>query len=176
MKNPITRIQNSTSTEKISPEVKKQIDAQFQEKVSPLREQRIKEVTAQVQPVSAITPKQPINDNRVTAPIEKKKEVPEGFHDLLKDSLMEKEAEKKTCPSCNGKGTVAGEECPRCGGDKEIEEEKKKAQQQPINEEAIQAAFVMIKNILFDKQSNLEMQDIKVLIQRMQEYIEYGIH
>lgn len=121
---PITRVQNSTATEKISPEFKKQIDSQFQEKVSPLREQRIKEVTAQVQPISAITPKQPINDNKVISPTDKKKEEPKGnFGDLLKDSLMEKEA--KTCPVCKGKGTVGGEECGRCFGDKKVEEEKK---------------------------------------------------
>lgn len=177
MKNPIRRIENSTSTEKISPEFKKAIDAKMTEQVSYLREQRIKQVrsqkidpqeqypyesefkpdsrdispvkifealqgakdflsergelvnegrifdlacdwledrnpgieskdvevqveeymdknrTAQIEPISSITPKQPINDNRVTAPIEKKKESPEGnFGDLLKDSLMEKQA------------------------------------------------------------------------------------
>lgn len=47
---------------------------------------------AQVQPISAITPRQPLNDNnRVVNPLEKRKSAPpEGdFHKQLQDSLLE---------------------------------------------------------------------------------------
>lgn len=104
MKNPIRRIEYSTSTEKISPEVKRQIDSRFSEKVSPLREERIKEVRAQITPISPITPKQPIIDKQHVDLIDKKKEeIPEGFHQQLKDSLMEKQA---TIVEENGKYCV----------------------------------------------------------------------
>lgn len=249
MKNQITRIQYPTSQEKVSPEFKKEIEAKFSEKTSPLREERIKQVRAQaginsyyystknndellrfeakddgearekvknivakedvltalykeaptgglvsiaqIEPISPITPKQPIHDQRIPLQHEKRQEkLPEGFHEKLKDSLMEKEG---TIVEENGKYCVKSHTGKNLGCSDTHEGAVKRLRQveffkhqsqierseeinDPVENEAKQQlfhqTFFQVSEAL--KNSNLSRKEVLTLLERMIDYYKYS--
>lgn len=94
---PVTRVQNlitdtcsGVKRDEVSAEFKKSVESRFKEEISPLREERIKRIQAQIQPISPIAPKQPIVDK--TTPNENKqheKKNDGNFHDMLKEKIEE---------------------------------------------------------------------------------------
>lgn len=184
MKNPITRIENSTCHDKVSPEFKKKIDSQFAEKVSPLREERIKQVQAQVQPVSAITPKQPITQQERPIELNKKKKEPKGdFAEQLREKIeygsMDKEA---TIVEENGKYCVKSHTGKNLGCSdthegavkrlRQVEFFKHQGQVNPQNEEKIHQTFYQVSEAL--KNSGLSRKEIVDLLGRVQDYYKYS--